>query len=797
MFLDFRICSLHNISRMPLTAEPISDKSLTLIVSSPGNPLAHAIIRYHSDHDTHIVSTTHIPPRVSHDIKTCFCLTGLKYLAEDAESLKNVPLTILVASYSGHLTHREAETIRLILRHYPHTKIALIPAGEHDLTAIVERLIYFSFDEGTRQTVITTSAIVKEPETVRARRTRKLRRLPTLTDLYIGMVSRPLRFVIAIIMVIIVAHTLFLIPLGLSVAMTAWQGSVVIGQMGREVSSEEVATDPFSTASALLMLSERLYDPIRRGWLFVGGAWVPERLFEVTGEVMRLYHLAQDTRERTDVVLAKMLDPQAVSQEQIADQLVAIRANLAHARDGIRTIQSQVPTPLLTYRRLDAKLQAASDLVSLGLRMLDQADTILGRDNERLYAVFFANDREIRPGGGFIGSFMLVSVKNMQIKEWKLYDVYDADGQLKARVAPPEPISRYLQQPFYFLRDSAFSPDHPTNAILAEDFLSKELGIDRLDGAVMVTFASIERLLADIGPVYLTEYQDTITSENVYIKTQLYAEKDSFPGSIQKKDFLQALMTHLLVKIAEPRTAFAALQSLQDSLDHKRIAIYVDDPGAQTMLDEQYWSGRQLSPGCIDRNVPGATVCVPLYVYPVEANLGVNKANAFVVRDYEYKVQILEPSHEVEAELVTHFSNDSYPDVFPGGTYRNYYQIYLPPDIKIQSIRIGDAIATDPDISRDKYTRVGLWISVPPQGSLDVSVKYRPLQTLPSSDSQLQIIFQKQLGLPASSIAFKFAFAPGYMVSDTNFSPLAQGRVVEYNSTIDSDKFYYIHFSAP
>ena len=107
---------------------------------------------------------------------------------------------------------------------------------------------------------------------------------------------------------------------------------------------------------------------------------------------------------------------------------------------------------------------------------------------------------------------------------------------------------------------------------------------------------------------------------------------------------------------------------------------------------------------------------------------------------------------------------------------------------------IDNNLASKPVIEKDKYTRLGLWVEIPAQSKKKVSVKYRTAQTLPRVNSQIQVIFQKQTGLPPANIAFKFSLPEGYTVRDTNFSPLAQDQMFEYNSTIDSDKFYYLHF---
>ena len=64
---------------------------------------------------------------------------------------------------------------------------------------------------------------------------------------------------------------------------------------------------------------------------------------------------------------------------------------------------------------------------------------------------------ELRPGGGFLGSFGVFEIGNYSIGDIKVYDIYDADGQLTVHLDPPKPIAEYLSVPHWFFRDSNFS----------------------------------------------------------------------------------------------------------------------------------------------------------------------------------------------------------------------------------------------------------------------------------------------------------------------------------------------------
>ena len=779
---------------MRMQTEVTKDPSITLIIGNPNLPITQAIVSYFQSQEAKVVLTSHIPPVINPQIIRCFCLTDIKHLSEDAVSLADIESVTLVSSIEKQIDSRLEQTIRLIVKHYPHVKIALIPVGHQDIGTIIERLVYFALDDKSKYTLITSTDNLRQSDSHQSPKATRKRDNVSIRSIYVRIISKPFRFVVVVLLVVLLVHLVFLIPLSFSVATTYWQASHIVNKVNGVQNQSNKIVDPFSKATTSLLFARRLYNPIRRGWLFLGLASYPERAFTLTEEVIRLYHITQQIREDASIMMAQIMDPKSLSQDQISVKHKALRDNLQQVLESNKVIRSQMPQALLSINNVGNMLTDSEEYINLGLKFIDSFEEIFAKNSEKLYVILFANDREIRPGGGFIGSFALIRVKNLQIQEWKIYDVYDADGQLKARVKPPEAISEYLKQPFFFLRDSAFTPDFPSNVVVAEDFLQKELGINRLDGALLFTFSSIEKLIGDIGYIDIPEYQERVTEENMYMKTQLYAEKNFFPGSTQKKNFIEALINQLIIKIEEPKTAYKTLQSIVESLDQKLVTAYFRDPTMQAVFDQYYWSGRQLPPSCITDNMPPAQTCVPLYTYPVEANLGVNKANAFVTRDYTYKVRILSDTSTIESEFITNFFNNSYPDVFPGGTYKNYYQVYLPPNISIQSIMINDMIAKSPEIEKGKYTRVALFIEIPSKTKVLVSIKYRTLQTIPAKDSQIQVIFQKQIGIPTSEISFKFGLPTDYSVKSTNFSPLAQNQLLEYNSTVDSDKFYYLHF---
>ena len=170
---------------------------------------------------------------------------------------------------------------------------------------------------------------------------------------------------------------------------------------------------------------------------------------------------------------------------------------------------------------------------------------ILGMESPKKYIVLFQNNMELRPTGGFIGSFALMTLDKGRLTEMVVNDVYSADGQLKGHVDPPEPIRNYLNEGGWYLRDSNWDPDFVKTSSKIEWFLDKEIDIT-VDGVIAIDLYFIENLLKITGPIILPDFNKTIDSNNLYVTTQSEVQDEFFPGSIKKATFLVSLSKNLI-----------------------------------------------------------------------------------------------------------------------------------------------------------------------------------------------------------------------------------------------------------
>ena len=178
--------------------------------------------------------------------------------------------------------------------------------------------------------------------------------------------------------------------------------------------------------------------------------------------------------------------------------------------------------------QLQGKFADVEGVMTPFANTIDAFPSLLGFEGKRQYLILFQNNMEIRPGGGFIGSYGLAQLENGKLVSFKVHDVYDADGKLTAHIDPPFGLRRYLGSSHLYLRDSNFGIDFVEDGKQAARLLQWETG-EKVDGVLAVDTTFLRKLLMVMGKVTVPDYNETVTAENFYLITQAHAEKDFFP----------------------------------------------------------------------------------------------------------------------------------------------------------------------------------------------------------------------------------------------------------------------------
>lgn len=379
---------------------------------------------------------------------------------------------------------------------------------------------------------------------------------------------------------------------------------------------------------------------------------------------------------------------------------------------------------------------------------------LLGMDKPMKYLVLFQNNMELRPTGGFIGSFALMTFDKGRLSEIVVNDVYSADGQLKGHVEPPTPIRDYLGEGGWFLRDSNWDPDYPSSARKVEWFLYKELNTE-VDGVIAIDLSFVKKMISVIGQLKLTDFNQVITPENLYSSTQSEVESNFFPGSTKKASFMAALARQLIFEIETlPKEKyFSFLKVFYDSLEERHIQLYFHDLNTQKSIEDLGYSGN------IDMDNFCGNRCYFDKYSLIDANLGVNKSNLYISRNQFIKTVLNKES--INHQLVVDYRNNANIAVGKMGEYKSYTRLLVPDESVVRGVRLYSLDGTYEDLKFEVFDldgrkEIGFYFEVIPQTEKKIQIEWDVNTNLLKDGGEYKLLVRKQAGTDNDSLQLFF-----------------------------------------
>lgn len=468
------------------------------------------------------------------------------------------------------------------------------------------------------------------------------------------------------------------------------------------------------------------------------------------------------------------------------DISLKVLKNIDSSYKTIASIQIETSEALSKNSLIAKKVNNTLDLSKIntlliqGKTLLSRLPTLLGNDKQKTYLVLFQNNMELRPTGGFIGSYGLATFDKGRLSDLTVNDVYSADGQLNGHVEPPLPIKNYLGEANWWLRDSNWDPDFPTSGRRAEWFLDKEVG-RQVDGVIALDLEPIKEILKYTGPIFLPDYNLDVTSDNLYEKTQAEVEQNFFPGTHKKASFLTALSQSLLSEIEklDERKKIEVMKILYKSLESRHLQVYLHDNPSASALAILGWDGAVNSKEC-------GSSCYADFVGLIEANVGVNKVNYFIQRQVNLDVN-LTPG-EVNRKLTLKITNIANQDLGKSGVYKDYVRLMVPTGAEIvdTNVQLGQSSQrVYPDIATLKGRQeVGLFVEVIPGQTKELVFEWKDKVDLKSTD-KYGLYVRKQAGVNNDPWVINLR-SDKPMIKDSRFILTKEG-VYQYNATLVGD----------
>lgn len=445
----------------------------------------------------------------------------------------------------------------------------------------------------------------------------------------------------------------------------------------------------------------------------------------------------------------------------------------------------------------------ASYLASAGPLIL----STLGSTTPRRYLVVFQNSAELRPTGGFIGSFALLDIENGEVKR---LDVpaggsYDLQGMLKMHVRAPLPL--HIINARWEFQDGNWFPDFPTSARKLMWFLEKSRG-PSVDGVIAINSSVLTDLLRAVGPVML-ENGKTLTADTALKDMRQSIDTAAARQSTTPKKLITETAPALVRTIsAGSRETFLPLMTtLLQSLERRDIQMYARDAKLQSQIAEFGWDGAV-------QQVPNSD-----YLYIVSTNIGGQKTDAVTDQTIDHQARVADDG-SVTVTVRVRRSQRTSDQPLEGGPNVTYVRYYVPRGSTLvsatgfttppeQSFRAApiwqtedeDLRAIEKEVGTDPasgtriteefgHTVFGNWMITHSGGASETIITYRIPLTLSAKQrvTHYRAFFQHQSGLAnttlSSRVIIPASWRPAW-VSDTHAKTAANGTIIETPFTHD------------
>lgn len=367
---------------------------------------------------------------------------------------------------------------------------------------------------------------------------------------------------------------------------------------------------------------------------------------------------------------------------------------------------------------------------------LELAHYFLQEDDQvRTYLILLQNNMELRPGGGYIGSFAIVKVKNGEVIESAVHDTANFDGRIPDSMEPPYPMKETMNIPSMKLRDSNWMPDFPSNARVAENFYQLGDGQEEFDGVIAINATVLDAILNITGPITLEKYNKTFASGDAVMELEYQVEQGYKEQKIQKgdrkvvmNDLSQEMITRMRAMSLREKMVLA--NGFIHTFDSKDIQLYFDDAQMAQMIESVGWDGK------IDETWEKD------YLMVVDANLASYKTDHVMERAIDYDVDL---SGAIPQAVVTiHYENTATKKDWKTNDYQTYVRIYAPD--KTWFTDISGCVLSPQYGSKYEKRYVGCLVHVPLGTKTDVIVRYNlPIDIKNHYPYDLKI--QKQSGV--------------------------------------------------
>jgi len=350
------------------------------------------------------------------------------------------------------------------------------------------------------------------------------------------------------------------------------------------------------------------------------------------------------------------------------------------------------------------------------------------------FLILFQNNLEIRPGGGYIGSFGILKLKEGQVISIEVHDTNIFDDRISTGIMPPYPMTETLRVKNWEMRDSNWSPDFEENAHKAVEFYTLEGGEEQFNGVIAISTRLLTSFLEFTGPIAIPGFPGEYTSENAILKLEYHVEKGYKEQDIEKgkrKYIMKDLAREILNKASQLSLTEKKdlLLRLEKHLNEKDVLINFFDVELQEKIESLNWGGE------VNENYSND------YLMMVDANLAAYKSDAKMVRSFEYQVDFRKEAPIATLDLT--YKHTAQEKDWMTNNYQSYLRIYTPKESWLLESNNYHPMKFGEELNKKYF---GTLIQVPLGQTKTFHYEYRLPERITFEDYRLMI--QKQSGIP-------------------------------------------------
>lgn len=484
----------------------------------------------------------------------------------------------------------------------------------------------------------------------------------------------------------------------------------------------------------------------------------------------------------------------SVSDEPLTDQLNRLAGILTQVLPKFQAVKRHLNLIKVTAlpdneRQTFLAVRQKVEVLTVDLEkmqpLMQTLATILGAQEPKRYLLIFQNDNEIRPTGGFIGSFALLDLAKGKIKKLDLPGggPYDLQGSLKVAILPPAPLQ--LLKSRWELQDANWFPDFPASAQKIAWFYEKSGG-PTVDGVMALDTYLLIELLKITGEIAMPEYGLTINAQNFVTATQKQVEIDYDKTQNKPKQFLADLAPKILDKLFSTKENFLPIvRILNQNLNQRHLQLYLADPLLEQVMAAQGWGGE------LKNNPQGD------YLLVINTNIAGGKTDGVIKQTLQHQAKIEIDGSIVNRVTIRREHQGKEGDLFTNLQNVSYLRLYAPANSQLiqaegftypeeKHFKVADKrYKIDEDLKRIEQnqtideqsgtmitqefgkTSFGNWVMTKPGQSTTVSFTYKLPYQIADQDKDLfsySLLVQKQAGSLADNFSSSIIWPPSWQI---------------------------------